>query len=189
MAKFRALMLWTDAWIADTYHLTREQRGTYMDLLILMWRTAHFRVPNDDFWLAKHMRMSMSEVRNELKPLIKEFCRNDGNYITQKRLLRESREARSQSARAKSRWHNKKGDAETHATVTVTSNRISKEEGASRQRAHARRSTSNFKTIKGGRSYAEQHSATAAIDRLLAEGAQKVDSHTIEADYVRVPER
>jgi uncharacterized protein YdaU (DUF1376 family) len=184
MAKFRALMLWTDAWLADTCHLSRTERGTYLDLLILMWRTPKFRVPNDDFWLSKHMRMSMTEIRNELRPLIKEFCQSDGNHITQKRLLRESRMCQLQSARAKSRWHNKKDDAETHATVTVTSNRIKKEESA-----RARATTSKFKSIKGGRSYAEQHSATAAIDRLLARSEKGLDPFTIEADYSRVPER
>ena len=50
MAQFPGLLLWTDAWVADTKHLSRLERGTYLDLLVLMWRTPGCRVPNDDEW-------------------------------------------------------------------------------------------------------------------------------------------
>lgn len=82
-------MLWTDAWIADTCHLTPAERGMYMDLLILMWRTPGCSVPNDDAWLARHLRISLEETCNHLRPLIKEFCRCNEGRITQKRLLSE----------------------------------------------------------------------------------------------------
>src|SRR5262245_494916 len=113
MAKFRALMLWTDAWIADTKHLTRCERGTYHDLLVLMWRTPGCTVPNDDVWLAKHLGMTPTEVQNELRPLISEFCQVDGkNRVYQKRLLHEFAWARKRckigGLGAKHRWHNKK---------------------------------------------------------------------------------
>lgn len=112
MAQFPALSLWTDAWIADTKHLTRCERGTYLDLLILMWRTAGCRVPNDDAWLGRHLGMTPTEVVLELRPLILEFCQSDGNFIQQKRLsiefVRAKRFHTSQTARAKSRWRNNK---------------------------------------------------------------------------------
>lgn len=115
MAEFRALMLWTDAWVADTKHLTRLERGTYIDLLILMWRTPRCRVPNDDQWLAKRMNMTMQEVKTELRPLLKEFCHSDGNTITQKRLLKEWSHCvtirQRKSAAAKSMWRKKKQNA------------------------------------------------------------------------------
>jgi len=112
MARFPGLTLWTDAWVADTCHLTRCERGTYLDLLVLMWRTPECSVPNDDLWLGRHMRMTAEEVRNELRPLIEEFCQTDGNRIFQKRLRREyfaaRRRAQSASVSAKSRWDNKR---------------------------------------------------------------------------------
>ena len=89
MAQFPGLMLWTDAWVADTAHLTRLERGTYLDFLVLMWRTPGCRVPNDDDWLAKHMRMTLKEIHKELRPIIGEFCQCDGNHIFQKRLQKE----------------------------------------------------------------------------------------------------
>ena len=113
MAQFPGLMLWTDAWVADTAHLSRLERGTYMDLIVLMWRTPGCRVPNDNAWLAKHMRMAAEEVVQELRPIIQEFCQNDGNYLFQKRLQKEFVRAAkiqvAQSVRAKSGWNKRKG--------------------------------------------------------------------------------
>lgn len=112
MAQFPCLPLWTDAWIADTAHLTRCERGTYHDLLVLMWRSPACQVPNDNAWLAKHLRMTLAEVVAELRPLIVEFCTQDGNWVTQKRLKREFvhrfQFSAAQSVRAKSRWRKKK---------------------------------------------------------------------------------
>ena len=108
MAKFPALPLWTDAWVADTHHLRVCERGLYIDLLILMWRSPKCRVPNDEIWLAKHLGVPAKDF----KPLIKEFCQCDGNHITQKRLLREffylRKRRAQQSARAKVRWRKEK---------------------------------------------------------------------------------
>src|SRR6185436_1973101 len=89
MAQFPALMLWTDAWIADTKHLSRLERGTYHDLLVLMWRSPECRVPNDDGWLGKHLGMTVEQVTAELRPLISEFIKSDGNWLFQKRLRKE----------------------------------------------------------------------------------------------------
>jgi len=86
MSAFPHLPLFTDAWVADTKHLSRLERGTYFDLLVLMWRVPNCRVPNDDAWLGKRLGMTADEVTNELRPIITEFCQIDGNWITQKRL-------------------------------------------------------------------------------------------------------
>lgn len=111
MAQFPCLPLWTDAWIADTAHLSRLERGTYMDLLVLMWRTPGCRVPNDNEWIAKHLRLTVHEVEMEVRNIINEFCQTDGNWITQKRLKREFirrfEHGAVQSVRAKSRKQNK----------------------------------------------------------------------------------
>lgn len=89
VAQFPCLPLWTDAWVADTHHLSPAARGAYLDLLVLMWRTPHCRVPNDNGWLQQHLHMSKDEVRDVLRPVIEEFCSCDGNYVTQKRLQKE----------------------------------------------------------------------------------------------------
>jgi uncharacterized protein YdaU (DUF1376 family) len=151
MAKHAALMLWTDAWVADTYHLSRSERGTYMDLLILMWRTPGCRVPNDNEWLGRKLRMTIPEVETELRPLITEFCTSDGNYITQRRLAKEflwaQKTRKVQSDRAKLRWNKEKnicqGNAAPHdtgnASVTVSVT-VPKEESKRESRASRARS-------------------------------------------------
>jgi uncharacterized protein YdaU (DUF1376 family) len=112
MAQFPGLMLWTDSWVADTAHLTRLERGTYHDLLVLMWRTPGCRVPNDNAWLAKHMRMSPEEISQELRAIISEFCQSDGHWIFQKRLqkefLRSHELSARQSFRVGQRWGTEK---------------------------------------------------------------------------------
>jgi uncharacterized protein YdaU (DUF1376 family) len=112
MAQFPCLPIWTDAWVADTDHLTCEEEGVYFRLVRVMWRTPGCRVPNDVDWLAKHMRMTPKEVVEKVWPIIEHFCNTDGNFVLQKRLKREFTkqfELRSaQSVRAKHREKNKK---------------------------------------------------------------------------------
>src|SRR5262245_26082935 len=132
MAQFPGLLLWTDSWVADTAHLTRLERGTYHDLLVLMWRTPGCRVPNDDAWLSRHMRMTAEEVVAELRPIIKEFCQTDGNWLFQKRLQKEFVRAfwhkQKQSDRAKSRWNKMKGLYGGNAAHAVHPSQESKRE-------------------------------------------------------------
>lgn len=118
MARYPGLMLWTDAWIADTHHLTVEQRGAYMDVLILMWRTPGCRVPNDDHWLAHHLGYTALQVANLVRPIISEFGTlvAGGDFVAQKRLQREFAAAHSRKEKAasavRSRWAKKKGNAQ-----------------------------------------------------------------------------
>ena len=87
MAKYPALTLWTDAYLADTHPaLTLEEHGAYLLLLMFMWRAPRQRIPNDDEWLARNLSISIEDVEKIVRPLIKQMCKNDGNYITQKRL-------------------------------------------------------------------------------------------------------
>jgi uncharacterized protein YdaU (DUF1376 family) len=88
MAEFPCFPLWTDAWIADTSHLTCEQEGLYLRLCYTMWRTSGCRVPNDHAWLIQHLRLRSSEA-DQLEPIIREYCTSDGNWLIQKRAKRE----------------------------------------------------------------------------------------------------
>jgi uncharacterized protein YdaU (DUF1376 family) len=99
--------------MADCGHLPDDEFGVYMKLLIAMWRAPNQRLPNDDQWLARRFVRSVEAVRQTIRPLIQEFCQTDGNWITQKRLLREfafvSESRKKQSDRAKSRWNKENG--------------------------------------------------------------------------------
>ena len=112
MAEFPALPLWTDAYLAECAHLTDEEHGRYLLLLIAMWRSAECRLPNDDEWLARRFRRAAEDIRAQFRPLIREFCQTTGNWITQKRLTREMEYVRSKSKQrseaAKSRWNKDK---------------------------------------------------------------------------------
>jgi uncharacterized protein YdaU (DUF1376 family) len=122
MARYPGLMLWTDAWIADTHHLTVELRGAYMDLLILMWRTPGCRVPNDDQWIARHLGYTAHQVTNLVRPLIAEFgiLVGGGEFVAQKRLQREFAVAHARKEKAaeanRARWNSRKQNRGLAAT-------------------------------------------------------------------------
>lgn len=128
MAEFPYMPLWTDAYLADCGHLSDAENGRYLTLLMAIWRAPHQRLPNDDKWLARRFSRTEDQVQNELRPLIEEFCQNDGNWITQKRLTKEwkrvTKTHERQSASAKSRWMKEKtishGNAERHESGNAT---------------------------------------------------------------------
>lgn len=125
MAELAFLPLATDAWIADTSHLPRAERGLYMDLLILIWRTPDCRVPNDLDWISRKLRCSEAEA-NALKNIVSEFCRTTGNWIDQKRLRKEweyvHEKRKKQSERAKARWNKDKDACQGNAAPHITGN-------------------------------------------------------------------
>lgn len=120
MAKFPALSLWTDAYLADTTHLSYEEHGIYLLILIHLWRAPKQKFPNDDGWLARKFHRDETWVRETLRPLIGEFCVSDGNWIFQRRLTREflyvTERREKQSARAKARWQKRNGEYRGNAT-------------------------------------------------------------------------
>jgi len=135
MAEFPALNLWTDAWLADTCHLPRVDRDIYLHLLVLMWRSPNCRVPNDMEWIGRKLACSKEDMER-LPAILSEFCKSSGNWLTQKRLVKEYKlaQARSKSAsdKAKSRWNKDKvscsGNADvrgaSNATTTTTTNTV-----------------------------------------------------------------
>ena len=95
MADFPYLPLWTDAYLADTQHLTNEEHGVYLRLLMVAWRSPDCSLPNDDKRLRTIVSMSADEwasIRDEIMG----FFTVDGDQIYQKRLVQERhiREAR-----------------------------------------------------------------------------------------------
>jgi uncharacterized protein YdaU (DUF1376 family) len=128
VAEFPALPLFTDAFMADCDHLTDAERGRYIHLLMVMWRSPKCRVPNDDAWLAKRFHRSIEQFQIDVRPVIAEFCNSDGNWITQKRLTREFRyvteRSQKQSERAKLRWNKGKNDAHAYAATGIAASGI-----------------------------------------------------------------
>lgn len=96
MAEFPALPLFTDAYLADTRHLTAAQHGAYLLLLMMAWRTPDCALPDDDTLLSRWAAMDLRGWKTN-KNVIMAFWKKtkDGRW-RQGRLLdeRELAEAR-----------------------------------------------------------------------------------------------
>ena len=91
MAEFPALPLFTDAYLADTGHLSGVESGAYLHLLIIAWRMPDCALPDDDLRLARWARFS-PHVWKQIKPIVMSFWDLRDGMWTQKRLLDERAE-------------------------------------------------------------------------------------------------
>lgn len=113
MADFPAMPLFTDAYLADTRHLTTEEHGAYLLLMMEAWRRPECSLPDDDVLLARLSGLTPSRWK-EVRPVIIAFWKRDGRKksLTQKRLLRErafvAQKSASQRDKAVTRWSEKK---------------------------------------------------------------------------------
>lgn len=88
MSKFPSLPLFTDAFISDTTHLTAQETGAYLMLLMVAWRFPDCRLPDDDALLARSARVS-PRVWAKIKPTVMSFWTLEDNFWHQKRLVKE----------------------------------------------------------------------------------------------------
>jgi len=90
MAEFPALPLWTDAYLADTRHLNRDQHGAYLLLLMEAWRRQDCSLPDNDEILAT-LACASPEEWALLKPVVMAFWTFDKRRKVwrQKRLCSE----------------------------------------------------------------------------------------------------
>jgi uncharacterized protein YdaU (DUF1376 family) len=88
MSQFPSLPLFTDAFIADTGHLSAQETGAYAMLLMIAWRSPGCRLPDNDDKLARWARVDR-RTWLRIKPAVMEFWTlSDGSW-TQKRLSKE----------------------------------------------------------------------------------------------------
>ena len=89
MAELPAIPLWTDAYLADTRHLTTLEHGAYLLLLMETWRRKDTALPDDD---ALWARLAGVDLRTwkRIKPTIRAFfTERDDGYFEQRRLVYE----------------------------------------------------------------------------------------------------
>ena len=88
MAEFPALPLWTDAYLADTMHLTCMESGAYLHLLIAAWRSPGCNLPDDDKLLPRFAKCTPAQWR-KVKDVVSQFWAIENDFWTQKRLSKE----------------------------------------------------------------------------------------------------
>lgn len=89
MAEFPALPLFTDAYMADTRHLSAAQHGAYLLLLMTAWRMPDCKLPDDDKFLARCAAMDVRTWRSN-RPIVMAFWHKDAEQKWyQRRLLDE----------------------------------------------------------------------------------------------------
>lgn len=119
MAEFPAMPLFCEPLLADTDHLTESEFGLYMRMLAKLWLAPNNRFPNDDAWLGRKFRKTAEEVATQVRPLLAEFFKTDGNWLHHKRIDKEfayvERKSKKQSDRAKSRWKKEKAECRGNA--------------------------------------------------------------------------
>ena len=87
VAEFPALPLFTDAYLADTIHLTTEEHGAYLLLLMCAWRTRSCSLRDDDKLLARIAGVS-SRKWARMRPCLEEFFTTDSGHWRQKKLTK-----------------------------------------------------------------------------------------------------
>lgn len=86
MAEFPALPFFTDAYLADTRHLTTEEHGAYLLLLMCAWRNRGCQLKDNDRMLARIAGLSPAKWRR-MKPVLVEFFTVADGLWRQKKLL------------------------------------------------------------------------------------------------------
>ena len=90
-------------YLADTAHLTVEQSGCYLHLLMSCWRVGY--VPDDDTKLAAICRMSRQRWQAKIADAVRPFFDADDGRLTQGRLNREREKAAAISGKQRARRH------------------------------------------------------------------------------------
>ena len=100
MALYPALPLFTDAYLADTRHLTTEEHGAYLLLLMCAWRCTGCALEDNDKTLARIAGLSPTKWRR-LKPVIVQFFTIEDGVWKQKKLQAVYSDVASRVARNK----------------------------------------------------------------------------------------
>ena len=91
------MQLYVSDFVGDTLHLSTEQIGAYMLLLMAMWN-AGGSIPADDAKVARVVRMSVKKWR-AIAPDLMPFFQTDGAAISHNRLTKELQKSARKSER------------------------------------------------------------------------------------------
>lgn len=120
MKKAPAMPLFGDAYLADTRHLSLEEHGAYLQLLLIAWRSPDCTLPNDDKRLAMMLGISAKRWAS-IRPQVMAFWSLSDAGWQQKRLTKERRWVAKKSednrSAAHTRWNAK--SLETNGAVNA----------------------------------------------------------------------
>lgn len=88
MSTYPSLPLFTDAFIADTGHLSALETGAYLMLLMMAWRQPDCRLPDDDARLSRWARVD-GRTWKRIKGSVMEFWALENGFWSQGRLSKE----------------------------------------------------------------------------------------------------
>jgi uncharacterized protein YdaU (DUF1376 family) len=125
MAQHPIMPLATDALIGDTTHLSAEEFGAYLLILIATWRNNGCPLPDDDVRLSRICRCGWNRWATKIRPRLIEFFDISDGYWHQKRLentwcfVKNRREKQSAKGKRSAELRALK-TKETASTVVVT---------------------------------------------------------------------
>lgn len=122
MKKPSHIPLFPDAYHRDTTHLTTEEHGAYLLLMMAAWGSDDCTLPNDDKRLAALVKMPLAKWR-KIAPTVLEFWTIEKGRISQKRLVKEWHYVRErgakQKAKADKRWGNDQPQQQCRGNATA----------------------------------------------------------------------
>jgi uncharacterized protein YdaU (DUF1376 family) len=103
-----SIPLFGDAYLADTRHLSLEEHGAYLQLIMIAWRIEGCCLPDDDARLARMLGCTAAKWK-KLKPAVMAFWSlENGSWkqarLTKERKFVEEKRAKNKSA-AETRWN------------------------------------------------------------------------------------
>lgn len=117
MSQFPMMPLFLDAYLGDTTHLSTEEHGAYLLLLMAMWRRDG-TVPDDDKDNARIVGLSLQKWRH-IKARLLPFLTLENGFLTQNRLKKERAYAKQKSEIA-SQNGSKGGRPKTNKNNNIT---------------------------------------------------------------------
>jgi len=83
------MKLWIGDYLKKTHHLTVQEHGAYLRLLLEAWHTPGCSLPDDPVWIKRRLRVSDDEFAEFVRPVIDEFWTKEDHRIHQPRQREE----------------------------------------------------------------------------------------------------